>query len=257
MCYFFSFLTEPESHGGKRFYFDWNYRKEHLDLDDGLDSHSMIAEYFELCEDDCNKYEYNPFNQQFVVDQLNSSVNDSVQASEWARSLDIRRIIGLLARQKIKIPFTAPSIAVTDEHISWLKERDKIYNPKYSGSILHVHIINSISRDLCNQVGTSVANEVESSITTSVRAFIKKKIDNAIHFSNGLIMSSETYRTSISAIAAIYSAYPFDIDYKYEFLPCWRLLHCGIVPIYFDGTWRLYSGENVEMIYEWTPEDTK
>ena len=42
MCEFFSFCTEPEYHGGQRFYFDWNYRSKHLD--------SIKYRKKELCE---------------------------------------------------------------------------------------------------------------------------------------------------------------------------------------------------------------
>ena len=79
MCDFFSFVTEPEKHGGKRFYFDWNYRSAHL-TDDNHDSHSSICKHFGLDEDVCNKYEFNPLIKKFEIDQINSEIDDSLQA---------------------------------------------------------------------------------------------------------------------------------------------------------------------------------
>jgi hypothetical protein len=55
MCKFFSIVTEPENHGGQRFYRDWQYRKEHLDKEN--DSHSLLCKANGLDEDKCNKYE--------------------------------------------------------------------------------------------------------------------------------------------------------------------------------------------------------
>ena len=49
MCNFFSFVTDPIYHPAEYFYFDWEYRKAHLD-DYGVDSHSgmpanVVCEY--------------------------------------------------------------------------------------------------------------------------------------------------------------------------------------------------------------------
>ena len=84
MCEFFSFVTEPEYHGGQRFYFDWQYRKEHLkDYPQPSDSHSSICKFYGLNEDKCNKYEYNPLTKVFEVDNIGSSgIDDRIQAQE-------------------------------------------------------------------------------------------------------------------------------------------------------------------------------
>lgn len=89
MCRFFSFVTEPEKHGGQRF-----YSREPLSTrvsDD--DSHSVLCTANSLREDICNKYEYNPFTKEFIIDQINSEVDDSLQAQEWVSNFDFQKDI--------------------------------------------------------------------------------------------------------------------------------------------------------------------
>ena len=108
MCKFFSFVTEPENHGGQRFYFDWEYRKD--SLSDGNDSHSTICEHFKLKEDVCNKYEYNPLLFTFEVDQINSQVDDRIQAEDWVRKLDFKKVVEPLIIKPIVNPFELPIV---------------------------------------------------------------------------------------------------------------------------------------------------
>jgi hypothetical protein len=76
MCNFFSFVTDPVNHPAEYYFFDWEYRKTNLD-DDGVDSHSHICKMFNLDEDKCNKYEFNPLTKKFVIDMINSERDDS------------------------------------------------------------------------------------------------------------------------------------------------------------------------------------
>ena len=92
MCRFFSFVTEPEQHGGERLYFNWKQRQER-NLDNGCDSHSTICEFYKLNEDKCNKYEFNPLLKEFEIDQMNSEIDDRIRAEGWAQDLDFKRIV--------------------------------------------------------------------------------------------------------------------------------------------------------------------
>ena len=102
MCKFFSFVTEPENHGGKRFYFDWTRRKKDFD---GADSHDHIIQTSKLNGNICNTYEYNPLTKVFQIDQINSQTNDSVQAEDWVRGLDLKKIVKPLIIKPIGHPF--------------------------------------------------------------------------------------------------------------------------------------------------------
>ena len=121
MCQFFSFCTEPENHGGKRFYFDWQYRKAHLE--DENDSHSLICKHFKLDEDVCNKYEFNPLTKEFKADKINSPVDDRIQAEDWVNKLDFKRVVEPLIVKPVVSSFDLPPVEiVTEEIISLLRE---------------------------------------------------------------------------------------------------------------------------------------
>ena len=148
MCKFFSFCTEPENHGGQRFYFDWDYRKDNLS--DSNDSHSTICEHFKLKEDMCNKYEYNPLLFTFEVDQINSQVDDRIQAEDWVRKLDFKKVVEPLIIKPIVNPFELPIVyKPTKAQIALLKKWASV-------------------RD---SAGDSVRDSVRASVWDSVRAY--------------------------------------------------------------------------------------
>ena len=86
MCEFFSFNTIQ----GKVFYFKpkdiKEIRKQNNPKGLNFNSHTSIAEYYKFNEDKSNKYEYNPFTQEFKVDQINTK-DDSKFARQWVKKL--------------------------------------------------------------------------------------------------------------------------------------------------------------------------
>ena len=236
MCNFFSFVTEPEKHGGKRFYFDWKYRKEHL-KDDNHDSHSSICEFYKLNEDVCNKYEFNPLTKVFIVDQINSQVDDSIQAEDWVNKLDFKRIIEPLIVKPIINPFDLPKVEkITDEHIGLLKQWDSV---RY---VVGDALWSSVRASIWASVGASVGDAVWSSIWASVGASIWASIWDSVGDSVG---------DSIWASVRDYSSSFFNIKYKYDFSPCVRLWESGLVPSFDGTTWRLHSGKSATVVFEW------
>ena len=198
MCEFFSFCTEPEGYGGKRFYFDWKYRKAHLE--DENDSHSLICKHSGLDEDKCNKYEFNPLTKVFKVDKINSEVDDRIQAEDWVNKLDFKRVVEPLVVKPIVNPFELPDVeAVTPEMIDLLKQWSSVWA----------------------SVWASVWDSVWDSVWASVRAYISSF---------------------------------FDIEYQFDFTPAVQLWEMGIVPSFDGKTWRLHTGKDAHVIYEWTPE---
>ena len=128
MCKFFSFVTNPVDNPGWYYYFDWQYRKANLD-DEGVDSHSHICAHFNLDEDRCNKYEFNPLTNKFEIDMINSERDDSVAAEKWAQRLDFKTIIEPLIIKPIVNPFELPAVEhVTDEQIDWLKSWASVWD---------------------------------------------------------------------------------------------------------------------------------
>ena len=122
MCNFFSFVTDPVNHPAEYYFLDWEYRKENLEADDA-DSHSHICKEFNLREDTCNKYEFNPLTKRFVIDQINAERDDSEAAQKWANRLDFKTVVEPLIVKPIINPLKLPKVEKpTDEQIGWLKE---------------------------------------------------------------------------------------------------------------------------------------
>ena len=215
MCNFFSFVTDPVNHPAEYYYLDWEYRKGDLD-DGGVDSHSHICKEFNLCEDVCNKYEYNPLTKMFTVDQINSKRDDSEAAQKWANRLDFKTVVEPLIVKPIVNPFKLPKVEqVTDEQIGWLKVWSSV---RYS-------VWDSVRYSVRNSVRYSVWNSVRDTVWNSVR----------------------------DTVRAYFSSF-FAINYEYDFSSAVNLWNAGLVPS-FDGTmWRLHSGKNADIVYEWTPE---
>jgi len=158
MCQFFSFVTDPINHPAEYYYFDWEYRKAHME-EDGADSHSHICSHFNLNEDVCNKYEFNPLTKRFEIDQINSERDDSKAAEKWAQRLDFKTIIEPLIIKPIVNPFELPAVEhVTDEQIDWLK------------SWASVRV--SVGASVGASVWASVRNLVGASVGDSVGAYV-------------------------------------------------------------------------------------
>jgi len=226
MCEFFSFVTEPELHGGKRYYFDWKYRKAHLY--EGNDSHSLICKYYKLDEDKCNKYEYDPLRKLFKADDLHSPVNDVAQAEEWVRKLRFKRICKPLIIKDIINPFDLPKVTkITPEIIELLEQWGSV-GDSVGGSVwgsVWDSVWNSVWGSVRGSVGDSVWGSVCDSVCDSVR-------DSA----------------GVSVWAYISSF--FAIEYKYDYTSCAKLWEMGLVPSFYNKTWRLHSGKKAEVVYE-------
>ena len=224
MCNFFSFVTEPEGHGGKRFYFDWKYRSSNLQ-DDNHDSHSGICEYYQLGEDVCNKYEYNPLTKIFKVDQINSEIDDRLQAEDWVDKVDFKRIVEPLIIKPIINPFDLPKVdIVTDNQIELLKQWASVWDSVW------------------DSVGASIGASIGASVRASVGASVWASVWDSVWASIGASIGASVW-------AYIYSF--FDIRYNYDFVTCVNLWEDGLVPSYDGKTWKLHSGKNAEIVYEW------
>jgi len=270
MCQFFSFVTDPINHPAEYYFFDWEYRKADLD-DDGVDSHSHICAYYKLNEDKCNKYEYNPLTKRFEIDQINSERDDSKAAEKWAQRLDFKTIIEPLIIKPIVNPFELPAVEhVTDEQIDWLK----------SWASVRVSVWNSVRasvRDLVlasvrDLVGASVRASVRVSVWNSVRASVRASVGNSVWNSVGnsvwdsvgasvgdSVWDSvgasvwDSVWNSVEASVGAYVSSFFAINYKYNFSSVANLWNAGLVPSFDGETWRLHSGKDAKIIYEWTP----
>jgi hypothetical protein len=229
MCKFFSFVTEPENNGGKRFYFDWDYRKANLNVhpeDDNADSHSIICKHFKLKEDVCNKYEFNPLTKEFVVDQINSPVDDRIQVEEWVNNLDFKKVVEPLIIKPIVNPLELKMVKKpTKAQIKLLEE----------WALVWASVRASVWASVRASVRDSVGASVRASVGASVRASVGDSVGDSVWDSVWAYISSF-----------------FDIKYNYDFSSCIKLWEQGLVPSFDGTTWRLHSGKKAEIVYEWT-----
>ena len=232
MCNFFSFVTDPINHPAEYYYFDWEYRKAHME-EDGADSHSHICARFKLDEDVCNKYEFNPLTKAFTVDQINSNRDDSEAAEKWVNRLDFKTIVEPLIIKPIVNPFELPAVErVTDEQIDWLKSWASVMASAWAS--IEASIEASVGASVGDAVGNSVWDSVWTSVSDSVWASV---------------------RASVRASVTAYISSFFDIDYKFDFSSAVKLWEAGLVPSFDGTTWRLHTGKDAKIIYEWTPEE--
>ena len=226
MCQFFSFVTDPINHPAEYYFFDWVYRKANLE-DDGADSHSHICAHFALDEDRCNTYEFNPLTKAFTIDQINSERDDSEAAEKWVKRLDFKTVVEPLIVKPIVNPFTLPMASnPTDEQIGWLKEWDSVWTS----------VRDSVWDSVRDAVGASVGASVRASVWTSVWTSVWDSVRDSVW----------TYSSSF-----------FAINYEYDFSSAVKLWESGLVPSFDGKTWRLHSGTNADIVYEWTPEVTE
>ena len=88
MCKFFSVVTRGD---GIPFFFDAKLRqefKENNPKNYEFDSHTSIADHFNLFEDKLNKYEYCPITKNFTIDQINNKKDDSKIVKKWYEKYD-------------------------------------------------------------------------------------------------------------------------------------------------------------------------
>ena len=209
MCKFFSFVTNPD-HDKNYYYFDWQMRQSDKE---GADSHSHICAHFNLNEDKCNKYEYNPLTKQFAVDMQNAKKNDHIRAKRWVESLNWKLIVEPLIIKPIVNPFELPKIdKPTDEQVGLLKEWASV-----RASVRDL-VRDSVRASVWDSVGDSVWDSVGASVVDSVWAYIS------------------TF---------------FAIEYKHDFSSVAKLWEAGLVSSFDGNTWRLHSGKNADVVYEW------
>ena len=236
MCNFFSFCTDET---GKKYYFDWNKRVKMGNYE--ADSHSHICHVFGIDEDKVNKYEYNPLTGVLKVDEINTDVDDRVQAEKWVRGLDWKTIVKQpLIVKSIVNPLTKER-KPTKKHIALLREwasvrasvRDSVWDS------VRASVWDSVWALVGDSVWDSVGDSVGASVRASVRASVWASVGASV----------------VDSVGAYVSTF-FDIDYKYDFSSAIKLWEAGFVPSFDGKTWRLHSGKDAKIVYEWTKAES-
>jgi hypothetical protein len=240
---------------GWYYYFDWQYRKANLD-DEGVDSHSHICAHFNLDEDRCNKYEFNPLTNKFEIDMINSERNDSEAAEKWVKRFDFKTVIEPLIVKPIVHPFELPEVTeVTAEHIQWLREWASVW------ASVGYSVRDSVGASVGYSVWDSVRDSVWDSVRDSVGASVWDSVWASVWDSVGYSVRDSVWASvrasvwaSVGYSVGYYVSTFFAIDSKHDFSSAVKLWESGLVPSFHGTMWRLHSGTKADVVYEWTPE---
>ena len=189
----------------------------------GVDSHSHICAHYKIDEDRCNKWEYNPLTEELTLDMQNDRKDDTKRVERWVKKIDWNTIVAPLIIKPIINPLELPAVdTITDEQISWLKEWASVRS--------------SVRASVWDSVWHSVGDSVWNSVWDSVRASVRASVWDSVR----------AYTSSF-----------FDFEYKHDFSPAIKLWESGLLPSFDGDTWRLHSGEDAHVVYEWKPEEVK
>jgi hypothetical protein len=275
MCDFFSFVSDPNKPLSERFlYFDWDIRQQILSgsLDYYHDSHTSISHYYGYTgseEDTLNKYEFNPLTGKFQVDQINHKIDDRQEAEKWVRRLDFNKVCPLLIIKPLINPLKIPPCKVSTKDIANLKKWnsvgnpiwDSVYNSVYNsvgnpvGNSVGNSVGNPIWDSVMNSVGNSVGNSVRNSVGNPIWDSIWDSVRNSVWDSVGNPVGNSVWNSVGNSVRAYISSF-FKIDIENDFSPLLALYKRGFVPSFDGTTWRLHSGKNANIVYEWKPERT-
>jgi len=245
MCKFFSFCTDEY---GKKYYFDWSKRKYMLpDLNGICDSHSSIAKKFGLVEDSLNKFEFNPLTGKFTVDQINSNVDNSLQAEDWVRKLDFNRIVPNLIIKPIVNPLLLPKIArPNSKQILLLKDWASVMDSV--GDSVWDSVGDSVWDSVGDSVWDSVRDSVRDSVGDSVRDSVRDSVGDSVWDSVG----DSVWDSVVDSVYCYIGSF-VDTQYKMDITHSNKLWESGLVPSFDGKTWRLHSGKMADVVYTWTP----
>ncbi len=219
-----SFVTDG---GTNRYYFNDKLRTELKGSNLNFDSHSSICKHFELKEDNCNKYEYNPLTQEFTVDQVNNKKDDRVLAEKWVRKLDFKTVVKELVIKPIVHPFQIDPPEITEVHIELLKKwasvRDSVWDS------VRDSVWDSVWASVWDSVGDSVGDSVWDSVGDSVWDSVWDSVE--AYNSSFFIIQSWKYTDATGGIN--------------PFQPCIDLWNVGIVPSFDGKIWRLHTKNGI------------
>ena len=160
MCKFFSFCSDEF---GKKYYFDWEQRKEMKF--DNTDSHDHIISFYNLKDAEINCFEYNPLTRKFDVDKINT-IDNRVQAEQWVNNLDFKKVVEPLIIKEIFMPLKGRAKNPSDKQILLLKDWASV------GDSVWDSVRDSVWASVWDSVRDSVWDSVRDSVWASVYGYI-------------------------------------------------------------------------------------
>jgi hypothetical protein len=229
MCQFFSFIDD----GRRYLYADATKRRELLKSNPHTlepDSHASVAVMFDVDEDKCDKYEYNPLTGVFGVDHLNRKRPRPESAEKWARELDFSSIVPELVLKPIVNSLEIKRGAPSPDEIKLLRQWGSVRD--------------SVWDSLGASVWASVGDSVWTSVWNSVRDSVWDSVWNSVW---------KSVRDSVWDSVRAYAGSFFRLEKWADGCPCRCLAdlwEAGLVPSFDGDTWRLHAGPNADVVYE-------
>ena len=195
-----------------------------------VDYHSGICEYFGLGCDKVNKYEFRPLDRKFIVDQINTT-NDQTKVKRKLRKLNYQELAPPeLIIKPIFHPFKdADRKRVTAKDIVLLRRWASVVQDS-----VRVSVQASVRASVWASVGASVGASVQASVGASVRA--------SVWVSVWAYLSSFFTLKNWKGIKHKQGENPFQ--------PCIDLWMRGLVPSFDDKVWRLHGGKKGKILKE-------
>lgn len=242
MCSFFSLVTSPDLFPNKKFYLNWEFRRDNPF--ENPDSHSIICRTFSLPEDRSNKYEYNPLTGKFKADGINADVDDSLQVESWCKVLDFKTVNPYLIVKPVVNVATLPEvIEITKEHLKLLEDWKKAYTA-FCSSLEFA----ATSDAVFSKTFRLVQDSKKDSRWCTVWNLIQETVSEEVNYSARHL--PDVLRSAFLRAKYFYCTSFFDIEYGYNFSPVVKLWEAGLFT-YFDGrVWRIYSGKNTKLLYK-------
>ena len=227
MCRFYSFLTDEKGNSyGMNHKIRLDIRNDKSDLRE--DSHASIAELWNIDEDKCNKYEFNPLTRELVLDMQNLSFNDKELISIDELIEEVKEAVPELIIKPIINPFKDVKFEgeVTDEIIELVKKWREVRN----------FVRNSVRNSARDSVSDSVRNSMSDSVWDSARDSVSDSVSDFVW--------NSIWGSIWDSVYAYISSF-FNINYPHDFSSAIKLWNMGLVPSFNGKTWRLHSYKGI------------
>lgn len=223
MCRFYSFLTDEK---GNRYAMGHDIRVKIRNRESDLreDSHASIAKLWNIDEDKCNKYEFNPLTRELKLDMQNLDFNDKELINIDELLEEVKEAVPKFIIKPIIHPFTDIKFdgEITDEIIDLVREWSNVRN--------------SVGDSVWDYVGDSVWDYVGRSVRDSIVGPVWDSVWDSVGYSVEDSVSGFVWDFIYAYISSF-----FNIDYGYDFSSAIKLWEMGLVPSFAGKTWRLHS----------------
>jgi hypothetical protein len=149
-------------------------------------------------------------------------------------------------------PLKIKSAKVTEEDKELLKKWASVRDSVWAS--VRDSVWDSVRDSVWASVWASVRDSVWDSVWASVKASVWASVKDSVWASvkDSVWASVWAYTGSLFTSITEWQYAPKSDGYPYQ--PCVDLWKRGFVPSFDGTTWRLHSGKDAKIVYEWTPE---